>query len=284
MEGVTIFGWDLGHILNSSILETIIRFAVLLLIGIPGIFFLSRWTRKQLAKRYTAHHGMIGEKIIFWGGLFVIGFSLLNELGFKLTHLLGAAGVLGIAIGFASQTSVSNVISGLFLMAERPFVVNDVITIGETTGQVLSIDTLSVKLRTFDNKFVRIPNETIVKSEVTNITYFPIRRVDVNIGVAYKEDIRRVRTILLEIARANPICLREPEPTVLFSGFGTSSIDLLFAVWATKEDWLKLKNGIQEEIKRRFEQEGIEIPFPHLSLYTGEATKPFPIRSGGEKD
>ena len=151
------------------------------------------------------------------------------------------------------------------------------ITVDNVTGQVLSIDMLSIKLRTFDNKFVRIPNETIIKSRVMNVTRFPIRRLDVNVSIAYKEEIAKTREVLLDIATKNPLCLQEPEPIVVFSGFGNSSIDLLFAVWAPKTDWLKLKNSIQEEIKLRFDEEEIEIPFPHLSLYTGLDTKPFPV-------
>ncbi len=164
------------------------------------------------------------------------------------------------------------------MIAEKPFEVNDVITVGGTTGVVLSIDILSVKLRTFDNRYVRIPNETIIKSEVTNITRFPIRRVDLSVGVAYKEDIGKVRIVLLDIARKNPLVLNEPEPMVIFSGFGNSSIDLLFVVWAVKSDWLAVKNSIAEEVKKRFDEEGIEIPFPHLSLYSGLVTDPIPIR------
>ncbi|MFB6240092.1 MAG: mechanosensitive ion channel family protein, partial [Gemmatimonadota bacterium] len=190
-------------------------------------------------------------------------------------------GILGIALGFASQTSVSNIISGFFLMAEQPFVVDDIIQVGGTggtIGRVQSIDMLSVKLRTFDNKFVRIPNESLIKTEVTTITRYPIRRVDVAVGVAYKEDVEHVRQALLEVAHANPLCLMEPEPVVLFDGYGESSLNFSFRVWATRENWLELKNTIHEDVKDKFDEEGIEIPFPHRTLYTGLVTEPFPIR------
>ncbi len=137
---------------------------------------------------------------------------------------------------------------------------------------------MSVKLRTFDNQFVRIPNETLVKSTVINITRFPIRRVDVRIGVAYREDPERVREVLLDVARKNPIALVEPEPLVIFDAFADSSLNLLFAVWATRDNWLELKNSIQEEVKERFDEEGIEIPFPHRTLYVGSESEAFPIR------
>ncbi len=259
-------------------LEAILRLSLILVIGFPVVFFLSKTTRKYATKKISAQQGMVFGKIVLYTGIAFILFSALREMGFKLTTLLGAAGIITLAIGFASQTSVSNIISGLFLLAERPFEVNDIITVGSNTGVVMSIDFLSVKLRTFDNKYIRIPNETIIKSDVTNITHFPIRRVDINVGVAYKEDIGRVRAVLLDIAHKNPLCLNEPEPMVLFTGFGNSSLDLLFLVWAVKSDWLKLKNSIAEEVKRRFDEEGIEIPFPHLSLYTGSVTQPLPIQ------
>lgn len=278
MGSIEIFGWSPSEFFTAERIASIIRFSLLLIVGLPSIYSLSRWTRNYLTKRYSAQPAFILSKIVLYTGLLIIAFSLLNEMGFQITHLLTAASIGGIALGFASQTSISNIISGFFVMAEQPFTVDDVIKINDLTGQVLSIDTLSVKLRTFDNKMVRIPNENIIKSEVTNLTYFPIRRADILIGVAYKEDIARVKNILLELAHANPLCLQEPEPAIIFKGYGASSIDLQFSIWAKKSEFLKLKNSIQEEIKSRFDTEGIEIPFPHVSLYSGSATEPLPIK------
>jgi small-conductance mechanosensitive channel len=277
MESLNIIGIDIGQYLTADKLVVLIRLVVLIIIGLPLIYFLSRWLRKYLVKKLTAQQAMIFEKLVFYFGAIIILISILNDFGFKISHLLGAAGILGIAIGFASQTSVSNIISGFFLIAEKPFAVNDIIKIGNTTGVVLSIDTLSVKLRTFNNQFIRIPNETLIKSEIINITKFPIRRVDLNIGVAYKEDIGKVRSVLLDVAHKNPLCLNEPEPVIILSGFGNSSVDIFFGIWASSQDYLQLKNTITEEIKHRFDAEGIEIPFPHLSLYAGSETQPIPV-------
>lgn len=145
-------------------------------------------------------------------------------------------------------------------------------------GEVLSIDLLSVKLRTFDNLFVRIPNESLIKSQVTNMTRFPIRRFDLLVGVAYKKDIGKVREILRQVAKNNPLCLEDPEPLFVFNGFGDSALNIPFSVWAKRENFLKLRNTLQEEIKNAFDQAGVEIPFPHRSLYAGSDTTPFPIR------
>jgi small-conductance mechanosensitive channel len=283
MENMGVLNWDyFSQFFSPERLSLLLRVALLLVVGIPGVYFLSKWSRQYISKRFTAQQGMISGKAIHYGGLTIIIIMVLRELGFELGPVLGAAGIIGIAIGFASQTSVSNVISGVFLIAEQPFVVNDIIKIGTITGQVLSIDILSVKLRTFDNQFVRIPNETILKSEVTTITRFPIRRADLIVSVAYKEDIGRVKEILKRIAHDNPLCLQEPEPLIIFQGFGASSIDLQFSVWAAKEDWLNMRNQIYETIKKRFDEEGVEIPFPHLSLYTGSESKPLPVEIVGK--
>ena len=278
MEFLTSFAGNLGEYFTTKTLMSGLRFVILIFICLPLVYLFSNWIRKYLTKKFTSQQAMLAGKLVFYSGLFIIFFSILSELGFKLTHLIGAAGIVGIAVGFASQTSVSNIISGLFLIAEKPFQVDDIITVQGITGIVLSIDTLSVKLRTFDNKYVRIPNETIIKSDVTNVTHFPIRRMDIKIGVAYKEDIGRVREILLDVAKHNPLCLNEPEPLVLFLDFGNSSLDLQFSIWLEKSNWLQLKNSITEEIKLRFDREDIEIPFPHITVYTGSVTEPLPIR------
>ncbi|MDX1513053.1 MAG: mechanosensitive ion channel family protein [Gammaproteobacteria bacterium] len=224
------------------------------------------------------HRLMIARRLAYYLVLVLFLVSALYELGFSLGVLLGAAGVLSVAIGFASQTSASNLISGLFLLGERPFGVGDTIRIGTTTGEVMSIDLLSVKLRTFDNLFVRIPNESVIKSEVTTLTKYPIRRYDIQIGIAYKEDITRAREVLMQVADRNPLCLEEPKPLFIFLGFGDSALNLQFSVWTARENFLILRNGIQEEIKQAFDAAGIEIPFPHRTLYAGSVTDPFPVR------
>lgn len=264
--------------LNPDLLERLLRVLVLLVVGVPLVWALSAMAQR-LGRRHLSPQGvMLLRKGVFYAGLACLAGLVLPELGFKLGPLLGAAGVLGVAVGFASQTSASNLISGIFLLSEKAFAVGDVIEVEGVTGTVLSVDLLSVKLRTFDNRYVRVPNETLVKSRVVNITRFPIRRLDINIGVAYKEDVDRVRRVLLDIADRNPLCLDEPAPIFVFQNFGDSALEFLFAVWFERSDFLALKTSLMEQIKKRFDAEGIEIPFPHRSLYTGSVTDPFPIR------
>lgn len=263
--------------LASETAAMLMRAGLLLLAGFLAATLLSRLVKRLAAKRFSTHHLQLARRLVFYGvlGLFVA--SAMRELGFSLAVLMGAAGVLTVAIGFASQTSASNLISGLFLIGEKPFEVGDIIRVNTTTGEVLSIDALSVKLRTFDNLFVRIPNETLIKSEVTTLTRFPIRRHDVMLGVAYKENIDAVRDVLMAVAEKNTVCLDDPPPLFIFIGFGESSLDMQFSVWAKRENFLDLRNTITAEIKSALDEAGIEIPFPHRSLYAGEATRPFPV-------
>lgn len=236
--------------------------------------FLVRATKATL----DAHRLMILKRGSYYAILVLFLTAALMQLGFDLGILLGTAGILTVALAFASQTSMSNLISGVFLVTENPFQVGDLVQIGTTIGEVLEIDLLSVKLRKFDNTFVRLPNELLIKSEFWTLTKFPIRRLDLLIGVAYKEDIGRVRGILAEVADKNPLSLEEPQPQFVFQGFGDSALEIQFSVWVLKENFLPLKNSIQEEIKQAFDEAGVEIPFPHLSLYTGSLTDPFPVQ------
>ena len=141
-----------------------------------------------------------------------------------------------------------------------------------------------MKLRQFDNLYVRIPNENIIKSQVTTVTRFPIRRMDISVGVAYKEDVAKVIEALKSVADKNQYSLDEPEPLVVFKDFGESSLNFMLGLWFEKTQFLLLKNSIMKDIKVRFDEEGIEIPFPHRTLYAGSATDPFPVKVVGPKD
>lgn len=235
--------------------------------------------RRFFAERLEPQQLMLGGKVIRYTLLTLTVVAALDQAeAADLKVFLGAAGILTVALGFAAQTSASNLISGLFLVGEQPFKVGDLIQVGGHEGFVLSIDLLSVKLRTFDNIVVRIPNETMLKSDIGNLSHFPIRRRDLVIPIAYREDIRRVEEILLRVARSNPHILDEPKPLFFFRSYGDSAIELRFSVWLVQENIWESINRIQQEIKEALDAESIEIPFPHRSLYTGSMTEPLPIR------
>ncbi len=243
-----------------------VRAGLYLLAGLLLARLVSRSLSRALAARMDAQQTMLLRRITFYAILILALVSALRELGFDMTVLLGAAGILTVAIGFASQTSASNLISGLFLIGERPFAVGDVIKVGDATGEVLSIDPLSVKLRTFDNLMVRVPNESLVKSQITNLTRFPIRRLDMQIGVAYRSDLKEVRDILMAVAESNPLCLEEPKPLFIFLEYGDSALKIQFSVWANREKFLDLRNTMHQQVKEALDAAGVEIPFPQRGL------------------
>jgi small-conductance mechanosensitive channel len=265
------------NMLKASHLYTLTQALILFVVGYFIAKALSSAMERIVSKKMTTHGVFLLKRTVFYTllGLFVL--SALKHIGIDLTILLSAAGIFTVAIGFASQTSASNLISGIFLMIERPFSIGDVIKVNDISGEVISIDLLSVKLRTFDNLFVRIPNESMIKSAVTTMTKYPIRRADLKLGIAYKEDIEKVRDLLLKIAEKNVICLEEPAPLFILTGFGSSSVDIQFSVWSRRENFLALKNEMYQNIKKTFDEQGIEIPFPHISLYAGSASRPFKV-------
>lgn len=265
--------------ISPELISNLKQIAFTLIVGYLIIQLLVILARKLLFRKVSKQSKMLITKGIIYTGIIIILFAVISILDLKKVFqtMLGAAGVLGIVLGIASQTSIGNIISGLFLISEKPFEIGDLLRVGDKLGNVYSIDLLSIKLRTMDNLLIRIPNQTIISTEVINITKFPIRRMDIMIGVAYKEDLKKVVTILKSIARNNPLCLDEPEPLILTKTFNTSSIDFQFGVWFEKTNYTSVRNSLFQQITERFKEENIEIPFPHISVYTGEATKPFPV-------
>ena len=257
---------------------------VLLVMGLVAARILRKMFRRVVSPRLSEQHAQIAEKVVFYFVIAVAALSALREVGADLSVLLGAAGVLTLAVGFASQTTVSNLISGLFLVGERTFKNGDLIQVGDKLGFVTSIDLLSVKLRTFDNLLVRLPNEMLLKAELTNLTHYPIRRLDLTLGVAYKEKVDRVKEIVLEVADKNTYCLDEPKPIFWFNGYGDSAVLLRFSAWFAITNWFEGIHRLQQQIYEALTEAGIEIPFPHRTLYTGSVTEPFPVRVVGEDD
>jgi small-conductance mechanosensitive channel len=269
--------FDWSEHFSADTFEKIIRFALIFIIGVIIIYSLVFLVKKVMPAKWSRQRKMIINRFVQYSGFAILFFILVSEFNINLTAIFGAAGIIGIIIGVASQTSIGNIVSGFFLISEKSFELGDVIKIGDKSGVVYSIDLLSIKIKTFDNLLLRIPNQTVISSEVTNVTRFPIRRLDFDVSVAYKEDLRKVKTILERVAKNNPLSLDEPEPLIVFKDFGDSGINILLGIWFEKTNYLAVKNSIFQEIKEAFDAEGIEIPFPHVSLYTGEATKPFPL-------
>lgn len=258
-------GWIGGAIAEPARLGPAVRAVALFVAGLV-LAGLSRRMVGHLMRGRRAQSRVLMVRTVRYVVLGLFTVSALRQLGFDFTVILGAAGILTAAVAFASQTSASNMISGLFLGLERSVEIGDVIRVNNVTGEVRSIDLLSTRLRTFDNLLVRIPNETMVRSEVTNVGRYPIRRYDLPVGVAYDTDLTLVKRILMEVADRNPLALEEPAPLIIAQGYGASSIDVQFSVWAARDNYLEVRNQIHQQVKEAFDREGIVIPFPHVTV------------------
>lgn len=229
--------------------------------------FVSNISSKTCQKYATPQQCMILKKAIFFGILFIVLVTALQQLGFKLSVLLGSAGIATAAIGFASKTTISNMISGAFLIIEKSFSVGDQIKVHNLTGTVDSIDLLSVKLITPENTLIRVPNETILRTEVTNFTKFSKRRLDITIGVAYNQNIEKLRESLIKTATDNALSNNKPEPTVTLTDFANSAVNLRLSVWVKKKDFSKLKTALYEDIKNLCDTNVIDMPYPQLTVH-----------------
>lgn len=244
-----------------------VEVAIIVVLGLVLGRVLAGFAARIAARRGSPQQVMIARRAVFYGVLTVAVLMLLDTLGVQLGVLLGAAGILTVALGFAAQTSTSNLISGLFLLGERPFVVGDMIRVGEHEGVVLSVDLLSVKLRTFDSLLLRVPNETLIKSEIINSSRFPIRRMQVDLRLRYDEDLERVQALLLEIAHANPDLLEEPAPVVWVDRLGESAIHLRLMAWAANErGWFDLRSRLHRSVAARLHEAKVAVAYPRLEF------------------
>jgi small-conductance mechanosensitive channel len=239
---------------------------LLALVGCAAALVMAQWSWRLLGRvlrdRASAQLVMLVQRAVWWGIVGVALSTALRTLGFDLSLFLGAAGIVTVSVGFASQTAASNLISGLFLVAERPFVVGDLITVGDTTGEVVTVDLLSVKLRTFDNRLVRIPNELLLKVQLANLTHFAIRRVDLVFVVPYDADPDEVRSVAYRIADETTGVLDEPRPMVLFEDFVLEGASFQVSAWTRREDYYETRNRLARDLLVGFRNAGLLFAAP----------------------
>ncbi len=198
-------------------------------------------------------------------GLFVA----LAAAGFELSQLALVVGALGIGIGLGLQNVVNNFVSGLILMFERPIQPGDVVEIGGVSGKVREIGMRATTLNTFEGADVVVPNGMLLAEKLINWTLSDMdRRIDVNVGVAYGTDPRKVLELLMEVTRSTAGITTLPEPTVLFVGFGASSLDFSIRAWTHNfGDWVKIRSDLTVRVYDALNAAGIEIPFPQQDVH-----------------
>lgn len=277
VEAASEIGKELGQ-QTSSFLAWVKSWAnwknLFKLIGALAICFLIwgiyrlilHFFKKIPETKISAQASHVVSKILKYSFYIILVIYILSQCGVKLSAVWGAAGITGVAIGFAAQTALSNIISGVFVLTEKSIKVGDMIIVGDVTGVVDSINLLSVRVHTLDNQMVRIPNSTIINSNFVNNSYHKSRRITIDVSIAYDTDMTKALTILLSAPALCPHVLTDPAPAAWYSGFGESGINLTLAVWFDPATFIEAKNETYIAIKKVFDDAGIEIPFNQLDV------------------
>ncbi len=261
--------------------QMLIDFAIKLIVAIAIVFigkFIANMVRQGVIK-VMRHKGMDDAIISFISSLlygmlfFIVIVAAISHLGFNTTSLVAIVGAAGLAIGLALQGSLSNFASGVLLIVFKPFKSGDFIEVSGVSGIVEKILIFSTQLRTGDNKTVIIPNGAITSGTITNYSTKPTRRIDLIIGVSYDADLAKTKALLHKLVSADERVLKEQTVTVGVSELADSSVNFVVRPWVKSTDYWPTYFDLLEKIKTELDREGIEIPFPQLSVHMNKEEK-----------
>ena len=204
--------------------------------------------------------------------LIVVIIAAIGALGIQTTSFIAIFGAAGLAVGLALQGSLSNFAAGVLIVLFRPYKVGDYIEGAGIGGTVEQVQILTTLLKTPDNKAVIVPNSQIMDSVITNYSANDTRRVDMVVGVSYDDDLDKVRRIIQELVAADDRILPDPECTIAVSELADSSVNFVVRPWVKTEDYWGVKFDLTEAVKKRFDQDGISIPFPQQDVYLHNAS------------
>ena len=271
-----IGGWTLAALRGIEIGSVTVSLGGILLgLGVFALGFVltrafQRWLDRSVLERGRVDAGVRNSvrTVLGYVCLVVAALIALSVAGLNLSSLAFVAGALSVGIGFGLQNVVSNFVSGLILLAERPFRVGDIVETGSTLGVIQRISVRSTTIETFTKQSVIVPNSDLINGVVSNWTLGNrSTRCDIAIGVSYDADPREVERLLLSVARSHPLVLRDPEPMIAFMGFGASSLDFeLRAFLANVSDKVPVTNELSYRIFERLAERGIAIPFPQRDV------------------
>ncbi len=239
-------------------------------VGLIGVGVTNLIIGRVFRSASQVHVKFLFTRLIRYTIALLFALSVLMTLGVDSGLLLGAAGVISVGAGFAARGSISNMISGLVLIAERPFMVGDLIRVGEIEGEVITIDLLAVRLATLDNLMVRVPNDQISSAITINLTHFSIRRINVSMTLDYDQSTEELEEILSTIASSEPLILDEPKPKILFDSLQLDGQHLTFCSWTTRENYLAARGALFRSVMTHFHSGDLVRPYQNLRLKEDE--------------
>ncbi len=265
---------ELLKLLNTNIYKKVSTLELLMAVLVLAVAMIAArlvgaYMRRALRDKVRKDNLEVAVKLINWTMIVVAAIYALGILGFKLSGLLVAGGMAGVVIGFASQSIVGNLISGIFLMIERPIKIGDQVNINNYSGFVEEIRIISTTLRTFDGLFVRIPNEKIFSAPIVNYVNHIVRRIDYTIGIRYSDDADKAIGVINRVLDLYPFALKYPEPVVFVESLGDNSVNIAIRLWAPVGEWYGAKKELLWRIKTELEREGMGIPFPQRVVWLG---------------
>lgn len=211
-------------------------------------------------------HGFVGN-LLGIGLKVLLLISVAGMVGVQTTSFIAVLGAAGLAIGLALQGSLANFAGGVLILFLRPFKAGEYIEAQGVAGTVDTISIFHTVLKTPDNKTVIVPNGSLSNGNIVNFSRQPTRRVDINIGIDYGDDVKQARALLLALAQADQRVLKDPEPVVWLVSLGDSSVNLSLRMWTRTEDFWGVFWDIQEQAKESFDANGITIPFPQRTVH-----------------
>ena len=205
--------------------------------------------------------------------MIVVFIAAINQLGIQTTSIIAVLGAAGLAIGLALQGSLSNFAAGILIVIYRPYKVGDYIQADNHLGTVDDIQIFSTVLKTPDNKLVVVPNGSIMNGSIVNFSNQDKRRVDIIASCSYEDDIDKVKSVLADILSKDDRILNEPKPRIAVSELADSRVNFIVRPWVKNSDYIDVYYSLLEEIKKRFDQEGIAIPYPQTDVHIHNHTE-----------
>ena len=266
-----ITGKNILYIQNSLYSLIILAIALLISAFVDGfaVWYLDEIaykTETTIDEEFMRLFRRFAKIVIF----FIAATMILQKFGQPIASLLGAAGVASLAFAFAAQETLANMISGFVIMIDKPFRIGDRIEISSgEIGDVIEVGLRSTKILSFDNNVIVVPNSEIAKAKIVNYGYpEPKMKLRLKIGVAYGTDLDKVKKIIFDICKKHPDIFDEPPTSVYFTEFGDFSLNLLSISWIQDyKEKFRIMDEINMLIKKKFEEENIEIPFPQRDIH-----------------